>query len=117
MKRVISAILFSIITSFAFAAVLYVDNNTSDGTWLGAYEKLEVALNDADYGDDIWVAAGIYYPTESSNRNNTFIISDGISLYGGFKGGETSLSQRDYINNVVVLDGNIGKSDSRTDNV
>ena len=34
-------------------------------------------------------AAGVYKPTATSNRTS-FVVADGIKLYGGFSGSETS---------------------------
>lgn len=47
---------------------------------------MQAALNLAGPGDQVWVAAGQYYERVS--------IPDGVELYGGFVGTETSPSQR-----------------------
>src|SRR5690606_25990173 len=73
------------------------------------------ALGIAQYGDEIWVAKGIYRPTVF-NRSISFEIGNGVSLYGGFSGIETSLDQRDWISNETVLSGDIGMLGDSTDN-
>ena len=72
-------------------------------------------------GDQIWVAAGVYYPDESGGMTNndrtaTFTLIDGVELYGGFAGGETSLSQRNWDANVTVLSGDIDQNDTTDPN-
>jgi hypothetical protein len=60
-------------------------------SWGNAYVSLQDALAVAGSGDEIWVATGTYYPDEgmrqvNNDRNSTFRISDGVSVYGGFLG-------------------------------
>ncbi|MHC4619638.1 MAG: right-handed parallel beta-helix repeat-containing protein, partial [Planctomycetota bacterium] len=86
---------------------IYVDINATgnnDGTsWEDAYNDLHDALARAGSGDHIWVAAGTYML--GAPYLDTFEIPEGVSLYGGFAGTETSLEQRDWENNVTVLSG------------
>ncbi len=102
------------------ADTLYVDasaTGANNGTsWQDAFTTLGSALLSADYGDDIWVATGTYFPTSSDNRFATFFIFNGIKLYGGFNGGETSIDQRDWQINPTILSGDIGISGDSTDN-
>lgn len=108
------------------AQVIYVKfdapglNNGS--SWANAYLTLDPALSAAVPGDQIWVAAGTY-TTDNPAPNNYFLMESGVELYGGFNGTETSLSQRNYLTNVTILDGDIGGDDipgdftqKRTDN-
>ncbi|MEQ8705555.1 MAG: LamG-like jellyroll fold domain-containing protein, partial [Phaeodactylibacter sp.] len=91
-------------------SVLYVDadaSGTNDGSsWANAFTDLQDALSLAascPNVEQIWVATGTYkpsaYPTPCTGcavpRDYTFQLQDGISLYGGFAGTETMLSQRD----------------------
>jgi len=103
-----------------WADVIYV-NGSADGAndganWADAYTDIQVALGVAQSGDEIWVAAGIYKPTEDTDRTVSFMMRDGVSLYGGFAGGETSLDQRDWIANETILSGDIGVLDDNSDN-
>ncbi len=103
----------------------YVNDNSPsdlDGTgWATAYHDLQVPLQAAaNIGGtycEVWVSQGFYYPTTGTSRSATFKIPSGISLYGGFAGTETSLTQRTnpwiYI---TALSGSIGGS-AQTDNV
>ncbi|MEF8846144.1 MAG: choice-of-anchor Q domain-containing protein, partial [Bacteroidales bacterium] len=105
--------------------IIYVDQNASgynDGTsWEDAFNNLQDALHIADFGDSIWVAASYYYPDRGSHvdrddRNASFVIPDGVKLYGGFDGTEIVLKERDWKNNETFLTGNIGKEKDHSDN-
>ena len=65
-------------------------------TWLNAYPSasLQIAINASGTGDEVWVATGIYYTTTGTNRNISFNMKNGVSIYGSFSGTETLLSQR-----------------------
>lgn len=107
-------------SSPANAAVFCVDAGATvpgDGTsWDSAFPDLQAALAAANSGDEIWVAGGVYRPTTSAtDRAATFLIPDGVRLYGGFVGGETDPSQRPAIPPVeTVLDGDIAENDDAT---
>ncbi|RMD96921.1 MAG: hypothetical protein D6816_18270, partial [Bacteroidetes bacterium] len=85
-------------------------------SWATAYATVQDALADANC-TEIWVAAGVYYPDEGAgqtndNRSSTFTLKNGVSLYGGFAGTETALSERDVAVNITVLSGDIDQNDS-----
>ncbi|TAK41607.1 MAG: hypothetical protein EPO28_08405, partial [Saprospiraceae bacterium] len=103
------------------AGVIYVNANVqggnSDGTsWANAYPELNVAISAAQYGDTIWVAQGVYLPTLGTNRNFSFILKNGVRMFGGFGGTESNLSERDLELNETVLSGDIGIPGDSTDN-
>ena len=87
---------------------------SEDGTsWANAFTDLQDALGEARKGDQIWVAKGVYYPAaDASDRHATFRMKDGVSLYGGFVGGESSLTQRDWKANPTVLSGDLDRNDN-----
>ncbi len=103
---------------------IYVNKNApSDGnglSWDTAYKYLQKALLSADNGDEIRVAAGTYKPTDGTsdpnNRNKSFILKKGVSVYGGFSGNETKLEQRNFKNNKTFLSGDIGSLQNKKDN-
>lgn len=102
--------------------VVYTDYNApgnNDGSsWTDAYKYLQDALSDANTsGKDIWVAAGSYKPDVntsnapgSGDREATFQLSDGLTIYGGFPPGGGTWEDRDpNIYNTILtgdLDGN-----------
>jgi len=106
--------------------IIYVDDTSkcSPGTgmsWRSAYRDLQDALERASRpscGSEIWVAAGTYKPTEPEGVWATFELVDGVGLYGGFAGTETSRSQRNWVTNETTLTGDSSIDDvvTGTDN-
>ena len=85
-----------------------------DGTsWGTAYVDLQDARANVSCAE-IWVAAGTYVP--GTSRVDTFALSSGVAIYGGFAGTETLRSERDSEVNVTVLDGDIGAKGDPSDN-
>lgn len=75
-------------------------------SWANAFTNLQDAIAIALSNDQVWIAIGKYKPTTvSSDRSATFGVPNGVSLYGGFSGTETSLGQRNFSSNIVVLSG------------
>ncbi len=77
---------------------------------------LQMAISLSQSGDQIWVARGVYTPTEGNDRTVTFQLKSGVSIYGGFDGTETVLSERDFLENHSILSGNIGNPEESHDN-
>lgn len=81
-------------------------------TWDTAFQDLqdavELARDWAGAVEEIWVAQGTYYPTSGTDQAAEFQIPNGVAMYGGFAGGESSLEERDPGNHPTVLSGNIG---------
>ena len=75
-------------------------NGTS---WATAYNSLKTALTAAQSSPavtQIWVARGTYFPGMTR-----FNLRANLTLYGGFLGNETQLSQRDIALNETILTG------------
>ena len=106
--------------------VIYVKANASGSnngdTWANAYNYLQDALGEAVSGDEIWVAEGAYYPDEGSGHYDNletehFGLKNGVAVYGGFIGTETSRNQRNWAANLTILSGDIQQtSGDDTDN-
>jgi len=113
-----AAVMLSLSTiGMADADVIRVDidaNPNGDGsTWSLAYDSLTDALLIAGPGDQIWVADGEYVPEIPVGRNATFLIPDGVQLFGGFVGNEQSIDQRgDPLSPAAILSGEFNASNN-----
>jgi hypothetical protein len=100
--------------------VIYVKWNAAganNGTsWTNAYTSLQTALAAALSPAEIWVAAGTYKPTTTTDRTISLTLKNGVGIYGGFIGTETLRSQRDPVAHVTRLSGDIGTTRDWSDN-
>ena len=96
------------------------DVNSGD-SWDAAYRTIQHAIDalaaTPGMPGEVWVAAGTYEPTtyleDNPNYPASFRMSDGISVYGGFEGKETSKANREIkaggmpwdFANVTILQG------------
>jgi parallel beta-helix repeat protein len=111
--------------------IVYVDNdilsNEGDGSsWSSAVAELADALKAAKTNSaitQIWVANGTYSPLYDAtddglsltcptvHRDNSFVLVNNVKLYGGFAGGETDTTGRDFVANETILSGDFDKND------
>lgn len=83
------------------ARVYYVktDGTGNGDSWQEAAGDLDEMMEKASSGDEIWIAKGVYKPTRlikaSKKNSRAFVLKDGVSLYGGFAGNESSIAQRE----------------------
>jgi len=101
--------------------ILYVNANANGNntgiSWNNAFVDLQSALESTCTDvEEIWIAAGTYYPSSVNDRNETFLLKNNLALYGGFTGNETQLSERDWENNSTILSGDINQSGNLTGN-
>jgi parallel beta-helix repeat protein len=98
---------FFLIPAAAPAATLYVTptgNDANTGTsWAQAKATVQAAINAANAGDQVWVAAGTY--NEHIVNKKIGDVAVDMAVYGGFAGTETLFSQRDIQANLTVLHG------------
>lgn len=96
------------------------DMNSGD-SWKAAYRTIQHAIDalaaTPGMPGEVWVAEGTYEPTtyleDNPNYPASFRMSDGISVYGGFAGTETSKADREIkaggmpwdFANVTILQG------------
>ena len=96
----------SLAVSLSAFAVTYVKPDAtgteSGSSWADA-TSIDAAIK---AGGVIYVAKGVYYPTE------TLQLSDGTELYGGFAGtGDEALDARDLANNETIISGDTNRDD------
>ncbi|MDR1335671.1 MAG: hypothetical protein LBK22_02445, partial [Tannerella sp.] len=99
-------------------------SNAANATpWTAVCADLQAVINASASGDEIRVAEGVYkpiytargynastntYPTANEDRDNAFVLKDGVKIYGGFPAGandtdHTSLAGRDLTANKTIL--------------
>jgi len=127
MKKILLLFVFAIAgISLAQAQTTYYvttsgdDINNNGLSWGTAFGTVQKALDAAVSGDEIWVAAGTYYPdeidgTDSNDPDATFRLKSGVALYGGFVGTEAALADRPTPLALTILSGDIDKNDTNTD--
>ncbi|MDR1683600.1 MAG: hypothetical protein LBS25_09515, partial [Candidatus Symbiothrix sp.] len=83
------------------ATVFYIvpggAGNKTGVDWENAADLSTTTLALGNNGDEFWVKAGTYQPTDFKYANR--------KLYGGFAGAETTLMQRDWVKNQTVIQG------------
>ena len=101
-------------TAAVTAASHYVKPGSSGScvNWDNACD-LQTALGAATSGSEIWVASGVYTP--GNTISDTFVLTDGVAIYGGFVGTETVRAERDWEINLTVLSGDIDDNDTDSD--
>ena len=127
-------LLFVLITTLAMQFIIYgqtiryvkpVASGSGNGSsWANASGDLQVMINVSVATDQVWVAAGTYKPARdvlgnpvpADDRNKTFVLKDGVTMYGGFIGTENLLSQRKPNINVCQISGDIGVTGINSDN-
>ncbi|MEN6308535.1 MAG: chitobiase/beta-hexosaminidase C-terminal domain-containing protein, partial [Anaerohalosphaeraceae bacterium] len=100
---------------YAQSHIIYVNTAATGAnngkTWANAFTRLQYALDVAMPWDEIWVVAGTYKPTKAVGGTElpfrTFQMKDGVDIYGGFNGTETSRDQRDWQANPTILSGDL----------
>jgi hypothetical protein len=123
--------------------VLYVrkDQGGTGESWESPMSELADALYLAKQLNEaapstvrqIWVASGKYRPlyradnysnANIDDRDNAFVLQNGVSLYGGFAGFESSVNSRQYLplasgnsGGEAMLTGKIGSEEDETDNL
>jgi hypothetical protein len=104
--------------------IIYVDDDAgglNNGVnWENAYTSLQAALDVAVSGNQIWVAAGTYYPTSDyglgiGDRGKHFRMINEVALYGGFPTGG-NWDDHDPNTYESILSGDIGIPDDPNDN-
>ncbi|MDD5454762.1 MAG: C25 family cysteine peptidase [Candidatus Ratteibacteria bacterium] len=113
-----------------FAVIWYVDNNTKPGgdgkTWETAFKYLQDALNnpslEPEASDEIWVAGGAYKPDQGNgiafgDRTATFRLITGVTIKGGYKGGDNSTgNERSIKTYQTILSGDLADNDGTPPN-
>ena len=122
------SLLFSLLlicaTSLSAQTIRYVSTmgaNADPATansWANSTANLQAAINSLSAtGGEVWVAAGTYKPTTSTDRTISFSLRNGVTIYGGFPtSGNPGLAERSPASFTTTLSGDIGVVGSIDDN-
>jgi hypothetical protein len=99
------------------SSIVYVDSNaTGTGigdSWTNAATSIQAALGIIGANGQIWVKSGTYKPTSGSDRLISYVVNQNVEIYGGFNGTESSLNDRDLINNAPsIITGDLSDNDN-----
>jgi hypothetical protein len=90
-----------ILTSLVFVnGNLLTSGNGS--TWATGKKTIQEALSMATSGSEVWVMAVV----DGGCYTERITVPNGVALYGGFSGSETTRSQRNWNTNITIIDGN-----------
>ncbi|MBN2776399.1 MAG: hypothetical protein JXR36_02075, partial [Bacteroidales bacterium] len=119
-------------------SILFIaEDGTGDGnSWSNSLNGKDIqAAIEFDGTKQVWIKKGTYHPTSwpaDSNYNaihtmqglifdeqieKHFMLKQGVEIYGGFNGTETSVEERDIRTNETVFSGDIGIENDLTDNI
>ena len=85
---------------------------TGNGTsWANASGDLQAMINFCNV-EQVWVAAGTYKPTSSTDRTISFSMKEGVKIYGGFPAtGNPTFSDRNWNVHKSILSGDLNGDD------
>lgn len=117
-----NAVTFSEASFTVLRPVIYVSQEATpkgDGkSWETAFNSLQDALSISVENDQIWIATGTYRPAGANgNRDASFRLKRQVDIYGGFRGTESRLDERDSMRNLVSLSGDLNGNDTGSLNV
>ena len=128
LRTILLMLIVVVLCPFAHGKIIYVDadaTGANDGSsWADAYWCLQNALADAQSGDEIRLANGIYRPDRqfvrgrsprivaSGDRTATFQLKNGVTIKGGYAGfGEPDPDARDIELYETILSGDLNGDD------
>ena len=81
-------------------------------TWSTAFRTIQAAIAVAQvYGAEVWVAEGVY-DEHRANSTGSLVMQQGVNVYGGFAGTETTRDTRDLEAHVTTIDGSTARNGS-----
>lgn len=118
----VSLLLLSGMDSVTGDTIYVKAGSSGDGSsWANAYGDLQTGLVDADPGDEVWVAAGTYKPTNevggTGDRYKTFQMKNNVGIYGGFPDtGDPNCADRNPSQYETILSGDPNDNDEPVSN-
>lgn len=132
-KTVLSVLFSLVIFTLSAQKTYYVNINSGNDSntglkWSSAFQNLQKAIDAAEEGDIINVAAGKYLPTRkitetyggtlpetpTGDRHKTFLFNKDVKVFGGYPANATDLttsSDRNWTDNETILSGDFNNDD------
>jgi hypothetical protein len=118
MKNACAVLAACLVNSLAHAAVIYVDDSAVGGendgsSWADAFRNIRPALAEAQPGDVVRVAQGLYTPANAGGpRDATIEIPDGVRVIGGHAGfGAPDPDAFDPLTYITIFSGDLNGDD------
>jgi predicted outer membrane repeat protein len=116
----LAALVLLVSSSLAASAQIRVDADNTGSTqngdsWETAYADLQSAIDNADGSSELWIAEGVYTPDSEGDSFTITGNKDGIELYGGFEGTESTRSERAPKQHRTILSGDLAGDDTDSD--
>ncbi|MBD2753982.1 choice-of-anchor Q domain-containing protein [Spirosoma validum] len=107
----VTSTVFSLVVTQPIRYVRQSSSGQGDGSsWSNASADLQAMINAAGV-EQVWVGAGTYKPTSSTDRTVSFSMKNNVVIYGGFPPtGTPTLANRSTSSNPTILSGEIGGS-------
>jgi YD repeat-containing protein len=101
----------------AHAAVVYVDKDATGAnngsSWANAFTTVQVGVNAAGSGDEVWIAEGVYGENRAPDPRGAVVLPADIKLIGGFSGTELLATEANPTAHLTVIDGTTSRNGAR----
>lgn len=85
-----------------------IRNGSSWDNALSGNSQLVDSLEAATKGTEFWIQSGTYKPSLSFDSQRTFLLKSGVSIFGGFIGNESAVSDRGGTAAPSIFSGELG---------
>ena len=114
--HIVSANTLMIGTTSGFEYLIHYVKPGGDGNCLSWETACDLQTALSKVPDQIWVAAGVYKPTTTTDREASFELESGVKIFGGFPAEGGGWETRDWDANSTILSGDIGIEGDPSDN-
>lgn len=111
LKLFAAFVVLALLSTTCSAAVKYVKWNSPyngpGNDWGHAYHSVQSGINAAVAGDEVWVAGATADQREanpSAGKYGRINLKNGVPVYGGFNGTESTRDARDWEINATIID-------------
>jgi hypothetical protein len=103
-------------TMEGFEYIIHYVKPGGDGDCLSWETACDLQTALSKIPDQIWVAAGVYKPSTTGDREASFELESGVKIFGGFPPDGGGWETRDWETNITTMSGDIGVVGDPSDN-